>query len=444
MRAEIALKRLQNVPGTVRDSMMSHRDELPAGAISAVARFYAALEARGEHPSAPTGATFDVACGNESALGLLLRQLERHAPDVCLAEGRARRKAYYRARSGAGDGTKERQKEKRPPDPRAWPAPWLAMLDGLLAAPIKDSSITRHINSINRCADLVPSLKCPPRLGWLLVWEMAAAFRATGMTETSIANYIGGLVSLGLHGGLEEEALAGMRSIQASLNRNGRRVPKRKWDRVEALYERGGYAAIVAEIVALLEKADATPAWRAEAEVARATAAVLAVTINIPARTGDVADWRLGEELVREPWGAWKLRWRQEKNGRLLDAGSLWPEVQAVLDEHLLGGRPRRHAHRRYLELEGMNWLSFTQMGYDRRWPSEQVKDAIGVPLHDLRTLAADYLRLHDPVAAPNVITALLGHASAEAGEEYRALCTQTAAQREWREVRAVHAGAGG
>lgn len=444
MRAEIAEKRLQGVPTTVLDSMMSHRDELPAGAISAVARFFAILEARGEHSSAPTRATFDAACGNESALGLLLRQLERHAPDVCLAEGRARRKVYYRARSGAGDGTKERQKEKRPPDPRGWPASWLSMLDGLRAAPIKNSSITRHINSINRCADLVPTLRCPPRLGWLLAWEMAAAFRATGMTETSIANYIGGLVSLGLHGGLDAEALDGLRSIQANLIRNGRRVPKKKWDRIEALYDRGGYAAIVAEIVALLEKADAIPAWRADAEAARATAAVLAVTINIPARTGDVANWRFGEELVREPWGEWSLRWRQEKNGRLLDAGSLWPEVQAVLEEHLLGGRPRRHAHRRYLELEGMNWLSFTQMGYDRRWPSEQVREASGVPLHDLRTLAADYLRLHDPVAAPNVITALLGHATGEAGEEYRALCTQTAAQREWREVRAVHAGAGG
>lgn len=186
----------------------------------------------------------------------------------------------------------------------------------------------------------------------------------------------------------------------------------------------------------LLDQARACADWRAEAATARATAAVLALCVNMPARAGDVARWRLGEHLVREPWGAWRLGWDQEKTGRFQDAGTLWPEVGSVLDEHLLGGRPARQVHRRYDELRGTNWLSLGPQPYTSKWPSTQVRAAIGVPLHDLRTLAADYLRLHDPAAAPGIVAALLGHRSPEAGEAYRALCTDTAAQRDWQMVR--------
>ncbi len=96
----------------------------------------------------------------------------------------------------------------------------MTLLPGLRAAPIKDSSINRHIASVNRCAAMLSSLRCPPRLGWLLAWELAQAVQAgdaaTGqaaVTARTAATYIGGLVSLGLHGGLDEDALDGMRAV---------------------------------------------------------------------------------------------------------------------------------------------------------------------------------------------------------------------------------------
>tara|TARA_R100000322_G_scaffold167677_1_gene135992 strand:- start:1454 stop:2821 length:1368 start_codon:yes stop_codon:yes gene_type:complete len=450
MNDKIARTRLEGAPKSVRDALMARREDLPAGAITAVGRFFRLLVERGEHPSAPSRATFEAACANESALSLLLRMLDEHVPSVCLAEGRTLRREYYRKRPG---GTKHssrnvsRQASPSGPTPRNWPGAWLALLPGLRAAPIKDSSIARHISSVNRCAAMLPSLRCPPRLGWLLAWEVAQAVQTgdddtgrAGVTARTAATYIGGLVSLGLHGGLAEEALDGMRSVQAHLQRQGRRVAKKKDARIEELYAKGGYDEIVRVLLSKLEEADALPAWRAEAEAARATAAILAVCTNDPARTGDVASWTLGEALVRDPVGRWRLRWRQGKTGHWKEAGELWPEIGAVLDEHILGGRPRRHAQRRFEELRGCNWLSFTQKPYASRWPSETVKDAMGVPLHDLRTLAADYLRLHDPVAAPRIVAVLLGHRTQEAGGEYRVLCAETAAQREWREIRAFHA----
>lgn len=459
MKDEIARARLSGVPADIRTRMLAARAELPAGAISVVARFFATLEARGELAVSPSRASFEATCASESTLALLLRMLERYAPEVGLAEGRVLRKAYYRARPAQKAAADRRRSSSgqgrmpRGPEARNWPSSWLALLPGLQAAPIADSSIARHIASINRCADMLPELTCPSRLGWLLAWEISEALQGrprkaarptaekqgrkdAGIGPRTAAGYVGALVSLGLHGGLATEALDGLRAVQAHLQRQGRRAPKRKTSRIEALYEKGGYAEILRVIAGELDRAAALPAWRAEAETARATAAILAVAINMPARTGDVAAWRLGEELVRDPAGDWRLRWRQGKTGHWQDAGTLWPEVGEVLDTHLLGGRPERHAQRRYEELSGMNWLSLAAAPYASRWPSEKVNAALGIPLHDLRTLAADYLRLHDPASAPDVVSSLLGHATRQAGDAYRALCTETAAQRDWMAVR--------
>ena len=443
MRDDIARARLKRVPAPVRDRMMAVRAELPPGAITAVARFYDVLADRDEDPFLPSRASFAAACRNESALGLLLRMLERHSPEVCLAEGRGLRKAYYRARS-AGTRPSGPARLRRITDPRDWPEAWLSLLPALREAPIAESTLRRHMASVNRCAELLPDIICPPRIGWLLGWEMARTFRDEALRPSTIANYLGGLVSLGTHGQYDADAVAGLRSVQMGLLREARRTPKLKQSRIEALYEKGGYAEVLRAIVQNLDRADASADWRSEAQTARATSAILAVTLNVPPRSGDIASWRLGAALVREPWGAWRLRWQQEKTSVWLDAGTLWPEIGWVLDQHLLAGRPPRHAHRRYTELLGMNWLSHDLAGFDRRWPSERVSAAIGVPLHDLRTLAADYLRLHDPVAAPAIVAALLGHSTEEAGADYTALARQTAAQREWMDIRAIHAGGDG
>lgn len=75
MNADIARARLAGVPKDVREEMLRQRADLPAGAVAVVARFFAALERRGEHVSAPSRETFGTACGSESTLALLLRVL---------------------------------------------------------------------------------------------------------------------------------------------------------------------------------------------------------------------------------------------------------------------------------------------------------------------------------------------------------------------------------
>lgn len=451
MHEDIAQDRLSEVPKSVRTSILAAREGLAPGTISSVARFFRTVAERGEHPSAPTRGTFEAACANESALALTLRALTAHAPEVSLAEGRALRAEYYRRRSAKENGCALQVKRVAEVERKAreWPEAWLAMLPGLRAAPLKQSTINRTIDSINRCAVLTKAIPLPPRLGWLYGMMLAHEAKRsapeagkTAVNDRTVANYIGALVTLGKYGGLDPVALAGLGRVQAKFVFSGRRLPKQKDGRVNDLYARGGYEHVTRIIVQLLDEADRLPDWSARAGVARATAAILAVSINEPARTGDMSRWRLGHELTRDVFGTWQLCWRQQKTGSW-KRQTIWTEIGGVIDEHILGGRSPRHVHRRYMELEGANWLSFQAEPYASKWPSEQSRKALGVPLHDMRTLLADHLRLHDPATAPNLVQAMLGHRSQKAGDAYRSLCLGTGAQQEWQRVREVDAGKG-
>ncbi len=100
MKRDIA-RHLAPAPAAVRSSMLA-ADLLDAGAAAVVGRFFGILKRRGEPLDAPSRATFDLAATSESTLGTLLRALERHAPQVCLAGGREARKAWYALRPEKG------------------------------------------------------------------------------------------------------------------------------------------------------------------------------------------------------------------------------------------------------------------------------------------------------------------------------------------------------
>ena len=126
----------------------------------------------------------------------------------------------------------------------------------------------------------------------------------------------------------------------------------------------------------------------------RRAAAILAVETNAYGRTGDVASWRLSVDLVREPWGAWRLTGsRARRHGQ--DVGELWPEV-ADISTISSCRSPAALRRPRYTELHSGNWLTHAEEAFASRHPSELVNAAIGVPLHALRTIIADLLRRVD------------------------------------------------
>jgi hypothetical protein len=309
-----------------------------------------------------------------------------------------------------------------PDAPPSWPIEWALLYPRLLRAPITESSRRRYVDSVNRLAAVLPA-DAAPDWSRYMACALLEALVERGENPRTIRTYLDGLIGLGLHGRVGAAKLASLREMRSVAASRAARVDKRKIGRIAGLEERGGFMTIAANIARLRAEAECLPAWSAAAERLRRAAAVLAVEINAYGRTGDVASWRLGVELMREPWGAWRLAWDQGKTSVAQDVGELWSEVGDVLDELLLGGRPRRHAGLRYQELAGRNWLTHAERGYAARHPSQLVSEAIGVPLHDLRTLVADVLRRVDPAQARNLIAGMLGHSSTVAGEEYRALC---------------------
>ena len=229
-----------------------------------------------------------------------------------------------------------------------------------------------------------------------------------------------------------------MRIVRVTLKTEGRQSPKLKEARIHALTERGGFDAVADRVGEMLSAAGELPDHATAKMQLLQNAALCLVHMNKPARTGDASRWRIGQDLVRLTDGTWRLAWHQEKTGRGTGAGELWPEVCMILDILVLGGRPHRFIHLRYRELLGANWLTQTWEDPGRKFVSDRIRASVGVPSHDLRTLAADYMRRHDPAVAANVIATHLGHASEKAGEDYRALCEGEAAAREWAEMREV------
>lgn len=386
---------LAAAPAAVRARMLA-ADRLAPGAAAVVGRLYAVLADRGEPADMPSRASFDAAATSEATLATLLRTLEIHAPGVCLAAGREARKAWYARRPKSG-GARRRGRAPLPPEaPLAWPVEWALLYPRLLAAPIRESSRRRYVDSVNQLAAILPKHVAPDWSRYTAC-SLFEALAARGETPRTICTYLDGLIGLGLHGRIGDARLAGLREMRNVASVRASRVDKKKVARIADLTERGGFEAIATAIGRLRSDAEGLPPWSAAAERLRRAAAILAVEINAYGRTGDVASWRLGTDLVREPWGTWRLGWQQGKTTNDQDVGELWPEVGEVLDELILGGRPRRFAGLRYQELAGRNWLTHTQHGLASRHPSELVNEAIGVPLHDLRTLVADMLRRTDP-----------------------------------------------
>lgn len=251
-----------------------------------------------------------------------------------------------------------------------------------------------------------------------MAFSLSERLAADGCRPRTVAAYLDGLIMLGSHGGVGDAQLTGLRERRAQAMDAATRTGKLKVARLDDFEKRGGLVHFAETIARLRAEAGALPSASAAAERLRRIAAILAVELHAWARTGDIASWRLGEEIIREASGVWRLTWTAGKSDRLQDPGDLPMELGAVLDEHLLGGRPSRLAAMRYAELRGRNWLTLSDRSMPARQPSALVREAIGVPGHDLRTAIADLMRRVDPHEAARMIAGVLGHHDLRTGEE--------------------------
>lgn len=431
-------------PRDVRARMLADADNLRPGVAAVVGRFFRIIAERGEPVAAPSRESFDVAATSEPTLGTLLRALTAYAPQVCLAGGREARRAWYARRKKAGRPRRKGPAPVPSAAPSTWPTEWASRYPGLLVAPIEETSRRRYVASISRCADALPWTNCRPDWSRWFAYCLLEVFEEEGLRPRTIASYLDGLIALGKHGGVSSDDLAGLHDMRNLAHARAVAMERMKVGRIEELTERGGLMVVPETIGKLRDDSAGLPASSAAAERMRQTAAILGVELQAYARTGDVAGWVLGNDLIRDPCGTWRLEWTQGKTGTDRAPGELWPEIGEILDELILAGRPQRYAGLQYQRLLGSNWLTHTADALPSRQPSYLVRQAIGVPLHDLRTVIADLMRRVDPKRAAGIIATLLGHRSTEAGEEYRALCQGEAATRDWSRMRSRISESGG
>ncbi|WGT50427.1 hypothetical protein [Thioclava nitratireducens] len=427
---------LASAPPSVRRAMLADRQNLLRGAAAVTGRFYAEMKARQEPEDYPSAKTFRRAARSEASLRTLLVTLERYAPRVSTAAGREVRAERYAARSGKSRGDAPQSAAPLLPDIGRWPPLWQSMVPGLLAAKLSESSKRRYCASLSRLVRIQQALDLPPDPSFYLAFSLAEALEADGVRQRSIAGYLDALIAIAKHGGAPAKGLNGLRRMRDLCKQRAKMQGKRKTDRIRDLMERGGFEEIIRTVAELSDQAAKSPPHSSRHEASLRAAVLIGLHVNKPGRTGDVASWQIGRELTRTPDGVWELSWEQQKTDIGTGAGALWPEICELLDAWILGGRPDRFVHLRYRELLDQNWLTLSTTVPPSKYPSEIIKRHIGVPSHDLRTLAADYLRHHDPASAGNVIAAHLGHRSRQAGEEYRALAESDTAARAWLDIR--------
>lgn len=431
---------LKDAPAAVRRAMRDDAGTLAPGAAHVTGRFWSAVRARKASLSMPCADAYRDAAASEATFRALLRALATYAPHVCTAPARAVSDEWYARRpKPAGLGRKPAPAHSG----QSWPAAWRRMKPALDAAPIKPSTRKRYLASVDRCAAVVAEGLATAKFGFVAACELSEALmfhpdETRRVAPVTAGNYLEGVIALGARGGVPEASLTAMRVILRDLREQAALAEKTKYERLSALMERGGYAHIADRIGDLRARAHDLPAHSAARRRCMQQAVVCAVILNKPPRKGDMVFWRLDKDLVRESDGTWRAEWAQEKTGTRTETGAIWPEIGELLDEWILEGRPDRLVHLRYQELKGCNWLTLDAHAPYRNLPTELTKAAIGVPSHDLRTLAADYMRRHDPAHAANVIATHLGHTTHAAGTAYRAECTGAAAQDIWQGARAT------
>ncbi|MGC9419963.1 MAG: hypothetical protein ACP5EN_13430 [Rhodovulum sp.] len=433
--------KLAPAPAAVQRIMLEEREMLEPGAAAVVGRFFQAVKRHSGSRQVPSADCFREAARSESTFRCLLRALHRYAPHVSTAEAQEVSSEWYAKRPGKGPKAKTRRTPARPTVP--WPPHWQGLASALERASIKESTRKRYRDSINRCACIVAEGLASERLGFLTAHALAEGFtqhpeKKNRVKPITAANYIDALISLAQFADMSPDQLTGMRVVTKDLRARAALDVKDKEERIALLMERGGFAYVSDQICVQRELSEALPPYSAAARRAKQKAVLCTIYMNKPPRKGDAVQWRIGHELVRNSGGSWEAKWEQEKTGHVTESGTLWPEVSELLDEWILGDRPDRLVHLRYRELRGCNWLTLERDPPYRNLPNELIGDTIGVPPHDLRTLAADYLRRYDPVQAANIIAPHLGHKTRESARAYRALCAGDAAQALWAEDRAA------
>ena len=454
-RAAMLLSGMSHVPTLVRARFQDaflQADPSPRGMPKALEKFYAHLDTVGRSPEQVLPEDFEVLSSSRTGHRVLLSALRKFAPDVPLAAARPVSQKWDHWLNSTYN-----QKPKKPKTSTRvalvsdeWPEAWRAavpMLDQVIRvegkrfpalSPKTRENVLQAVGMQGKARawaqergveldeTFSPDLFESFTRFMLLEREVSARTVADYLERIRILGERGQLLDPGARLALTD--LVGALRDEAADEEPGKRAKIRSFRDQFALPD------LLKRALSLAIEADAAPDGTAEAERKRRIALILALLVNTGDRQGDLSQLTIGGHLTRGEDGEWAIRLRQAKTGRLKDLGPLWPLTGALIDAHVLAGRPDWQIEDRVSALNGLNLISLSNAPFHSYYPAKILREEFGISGHLVRTLITDLIRNARPEAAW-AAQEMLGHSNRWMQTAYQSDFRATASIRQWHEL---------
>ena len=454
-RVAALLKGMPHVPSAAKirfEDAFLEADPNPRGMPKALERFYAHLETVGRRSEQVVTEDFEALSASRTAHRDLLAALRKFAPDVPLAAARPVSQHWdHRLNSHYNQKPKTPRKSPRVAlVPEDWPDTWQAIVPTL-------DRVTR-VNG-QRFRKLAPKtrdsvIQAVGMLGAAQIWaqergvkldetvssDLLEAFSRFMLLERkvstrTVADYLERVQNFAKRGDLlDDHANETLSELIGALREDASEQEPGKRAKLRRFREQFTFIDILKRALMLSEEAVAAPDGTAEAERKRRTALIFALLVNNGDRQGDLARLTIGEHLRRSEDGLWSIHIHQAKTGRRKELGPLWALTSALIDSHILAGRPDWQIHERVHTLNGRNLLSLADTPFHKYFATDALKKEFGVSAHLIRTLITDLLRNERPDAVW-AAQEMLGHSSNWMQNTYQSEFRATASVRQWHEL---------
>lgn len=448
------LNGMRHVPESVKvrfEEAFLQADPNPRGMPTALEAFYTYLAESNRLAHDVTSADFEGLSASRTAHRVLLAALRKFAPDVPLAAARPVSKQWDRWLNN-----RYNQKPKKPRKstrvalaPECWPMAWQVVIPALDRVVRVDGQRFRKLAPKTRVSVI-------QAVGMLAVAKVWAEERGVSLDETfssdlfeaftrfmllerevsarTTADYLERIRIFAARGSLltlpENVAVS---ELIGALRDEAREEEPGKRAKVRSFRNRFTLAELLVRAGSRAIEADMAPDGSAEAERKRRTALILALLVNTGDRQGDLSCLTIGKHVRRED-GLWSTQLHQSKTGRWKELGPLWSFTSALIDAHILAGRPHWQLEDRVQALNGSNLLSLSGRLFNVYYPTAILKEEFGISGHLVRTLVTDLIRTQRPNAAW-AAKEILGHSDKWMQTTYQTDFRATASVNKWHEL---------
>ncbi len=451
-RAALLLNAMPHVPELVKSRFRTaflQEDPSPRGMPKALDKFYAHLKSVSRTPNQLTPEDFRSLAASRTAHRTLLAALRQYAPEVPVAAARPVSQMWDNWLN-----TRYNQKAKKPRNSTRvafahidWPDTWKSGTSALDQAvrikgrwyrPLAPKTRENIIQAVGMLAtarnwaqkrDVVLDERFSPEL-----FDAFARFMLLEreVSARTVADYLERVEMFAKRADLLEPA--GVRTLSeliGALREDASEAEPGKRAKIRAFRDRFSLRDLLDRAQSLTDEADAAPDGTAEAERKRRSALILALFVNTGDRQGDLSRLTIGEQVTRNKDGVWEIQLHQAKTGRKKELGALWPLTCALIDAHILAGRPAWQIKGQVHALSGCNLLSLSNMPFHTYFSANVLRQEFGISGHLMRTLITDLLRNARSDAAW-AAQEMLGHSNKWMQATYQSDFRAVASIRQW------------